>query len=158
MKAASPGLFTRLAPVLNVSDLAAERAFYESLGLPMIYEGDEYPDFIAFGTDAVHFGIQPAAQENDPPSVLTWQITVSSVDEAAERCRAAGRPAGLHARARLTCLRPSRQAWATTAALARNGVPAAGARAGLTSRRLAGRVWCHMSSNTKRKGAGSDRS
>jgi catechol 2,3-dioxygenase-like lactoylglutathione lyase family enzyme len=90
MTAPSPGLFTRLAPVLNVSDLAAERAFYESLGFPVIYEGAKYPDFIAFGTDAVHFGIQAADQENDPPSVLTWQITVSDIDEAAERCRAAG--------------------------------------------------------------------
>ena len=90
MAVPSPGLFTRLAPVLNVSDLAAERAFYESLGFPVIYEGDEYPDFIAFGTGSVHFGIQAAATENDPPSVLTWQITVSDVDEAAERCRAAG--------------------------------------------------------------------
>ena len=53
-------LFTRLAPVLNVSDLAAERAFYEKLGLPVIYEGDEYPDFIAFGTDTINFGIQQA--------------------------------------------------------------------------------------------------
>ena len=83
-------LFTRLAPVLNVSDLAAERAFYEKLGLPVIYEGEEYPDFIAFGTDTIHFGIQQAGRENDPPSVLTWQIAVSDVDAAAERCRAAG--------------------------------------------------------------------
>jgi catechol 2,3-dioxygenase-like lactoylglutathione lyase family enzyme len=83
-------LFTRLAPVLNVSDLRAERAFYEKLGLPVIYEGVEYPDFIAFGTDTVHFGIQQASAENDPPSVLTWQIAVSDVDAAAERCRAAG--------------------------------------------------------------------
>ena len=83
-------LFTRLAPVLNVSDLAAERAFYEKLGLPVIYEGEEYPDFIAFGTDSIHFGIQQAKRANDPPSVLTWQIAVSDVDAAAERCRAAG--------------------------------------------------------------------
>jgi catechol 2,3-dioxygenase-like lactoylglutathione lyase family enzyme len=83
-------LFTRLAPVLNVRDLAAERAFYESLGLPVIYEGPEYPDFIAFGTGAVHFGIQAVAADNDPPSVLTWQITVQDIDRAMERCRAAG--------------------------------------------------------------------
>lgn len=82
-------LFTRLAPVLNVSDLAAERAFYEKLGLPVIYEGEEYPDFIAFGTDTIHFGIQQASAENDPPSVLTWQIAVSDIDAAADRCRAA---------------------------------------------------------------------
>jgi catechol 2,3-dioxygenase-like lactoylglutathione lyase family enzyme len=83
-------LFTRLAPVLNVSDLAAERAFYEKLGLPVIYEGSEYPDFIAFGTDTIHFGIQQASADNDPPSVLTWQIGVSDVDAAAARCDAAG--------------------------------------------------------------------
>jgi catechol 2,3-dioxygenase-like lactoylglutathione lyase family enzyme len=83
-------LFIRLAPVLNVSDLAAERAFYEKLGLPVIYEGEEYPEFIAFGTDTIHFGIQQAGGENDPPSVLTWQIAVSDVDAAAERCRSAG--------------------------------------------------------------------
>ncbi|TCO19261.1 putative enzyme related to lactoylglutathione lyase [Kribbella steppae] len=87
---ATDQLFTRLAPVLNVSDLSAERAFYEKLGLPVIYEGEEYPDFIAFGTDTIHFGIQQATAENDPPSVLTWQIAVSDVDAAAERCQAVG--------------------------------------------------------------------
>ena len=64
-------LFTRLAPVLNVPDVPAERAFYERLGLPVIYEGPEYPDFIGFGTETVHFGIQKAPAANDPPSVLT---------------------------------------------------------------------------------------
>src|SRR5215831_8669926 len=82
-------LFTRLAPVLNVRDLAAERAFYEKLGLPVIYEGPEYPDFIGLGTGTVHFGIQKAPADNDPPSVLTWQIAVTDVDRAMERCRAA---------------------------------------------------------------------
>jgi catechol 2,3-dioxygenase-like lactoylglutathione lyase family enzyme len=83
-------LFTHLAPVLNVGDLAAERAFYESLGLPVTYEGDEYPDFIAFTTDSIHFGIQQAPASNDPPSVLTWQLAVSDVEAAAEVCRLAG--------------------------------------------------------------------
>ena len=54
--------------MLNVRDVTAEREFYERLGLPLIYEGEEYPDFIAFGTDKLHFGIQPALVENDPPS------------------------------------------------------------------------------------------
>jgi len=83
-------LFTRLAPVLNVSDLAAEREFYEKLGLPVIYEGEEYPDCIAFGTDTIPFGIHQATSDNDPPSVLTWQIAVSDIDAAADRCKAAG--------------------------------------------------------------------
>jgi catechol 2,3-dioxygenase-like lactoylglutathione lyase family enzyme len=83
-------LFTGLAPVLNVSDLAAERAFYEKLGLPVIYEGSEYPDFIGLGTETLHFGIQAADTSNDPPSVLTWQIGVTDIDTAVERCRSAG--------------------------------------------------------------------
>ena len=83
-------LFTRLAPVLNVTDLPAERAFYEKLGLPVIYQGAEYPDFIAFGTDTLHFGIQAASASNDPPAVLTWQIGVTDIDSAIERCQSAG--------------------------------------------------------------------
>jgi catechol 2,3-dioxygenase-like lactoylglutathione lyase family enzyme len=83
-------LFTHLAPVLNVRDLAAERAFYEALGLPVTYEGPEYPDFIAFTTDSVHFGIQQATGPNDPPSVLTWQIAVADIDTAVEICTRAG--------------------------------------------------------------------
>lgn len=90
MPAERSEIFTKLAPVLNVADLPAERTFYESLGLPVIYEGDEYPDFIAFGTDALEFGIQAAAGPNDPPSVLTWQLGVSDIDVAADLCRQAG--------------------------------------------------------------------
>jgi DNA-binding transcriptional regulator YbjK/catechol 2,3-dioxygenase-like lactoylglutathione lyase family enzyme len=85
-------LFTGLAPVLNVRDPAAERAFYIALGLPVTYEGPEYPGFYAFGEPPVNFGIQQAERPNDPASVLTWQITVSDVDLVAERCRSAGIP------------------------------------------------------------------
>lgn len=77
--------FTKLAPVLNVADLLSERRFYESLGLPVTYQGPEYPDFIAFGTDSIDFGIQQAAQDNDAPSVLTWQIGVADIDTAISR-------------------------------------------------------------------------
>ncbi len=90
MTVETAGIFTKLAPILNVSDLPAERVFYECLGLPVIYEGDEYPDFVAFGTDVLDFGIQAAPGPNDPPSVLTWQLGVSDVDVAADQCRRAG--------------------------------------------------------------------
>jgi catechol 2,3-dioxygenase-like lactoylglutathione lyase family enzyme len=83
-------LFTKLAPVLEVRDLQAERAFYELLGLPVTYEGDEYPDFIAFGTESLEFGIQATEARNDPPTVLTWQIGVTDIDAAAKRCSDAG--------------------------------------------------------------------
>jgi hypothetical protein len=78
--------FTKLAPVLNVRDLASERRFYESLGPAVIYEGSEYPDFIAFGTDLVDFGIQQTHTDTDPSSVLTWQIGVADIDVAIAVC------------------------------------------------------------------------
>ncbi|MGC8472859.1 MAG: VOC family protein, partial [Candidatus Dormibacteria bacterium] len=87
---ASP--FVRLATVFNVRDRQAERAFYERLGFPVTYEGDEYPDFIAFGVGDMDFGIQQSPAQNDPPSVLTWQIVVSDVDAMLALCRMAGRP------------------------------------------------------------------
>jgi hypothetical protein len=73
-----------------VRDLAAERAFCEKLGLPVIYEGPGYPDFIGFATETVHFGFQKGLADNDPPSVLTWQIGVTDIDTAMERCRSEG--------------------------------------------------------------------
>lgn len=82
--------FTKLAPVLDVADLAAERRFYESLGLPVTYEGPEYPDFVAFGTGSIDFGIQQAAGPNDPSTVLTWQIGIADVDAAVAVCEAQG--------------------------------------------------------------------
>ena len=38
----------------------------------------------------MHFGIQKAAADNDPPSVLTRQIGVTDIDAAIRRCRSAG--------------------------------------------------------------------
>jgi hypothetical protein len=45
--------------------------------LPVIYEGPEYLDFIAFGTGGVHVGIQKAEAANDPPGIFTWQIRIT---------------------------------------------------------------------------------
>ena len=57
--------------------------------LPVIYEGPEYLDFIAFGTGGVHFGIQKAEAANDPPGVFTWQIRITDIERAMERCQSA---------------------------------------------------------------------
>ncbi len=65
---------------------------YERLGLPVTYEGDEYPDFIAFGVGDMEFGIQQSPAPNDLPSVLTWQIVVSDVDAVLELRQTAGLP------------------------------------------------------------------
>jgi hypothetical protein len=42
-------------------------------GLPVIDEGPEYPDFIAFGTDRVHFGPCRATAANDPAPGWTYR-------------------------------------------------------------------------------------
>ena len=88
-------LITRLVPILYVRDLQAERAFYEALGLKVTYEGPEYPDFIALGNEAVEFGISRRDDGEPPERVLTWQLGVSDIDTAAERCRQAGLDAAL---------------------------------------------------------------
>lgn len=43
-----------------------------------------------FGTQTLHFGIQSAPADIDPPSVLSWQIGVTDIDSVIERCRWAG--------------------------------------------------------------------
>ncbi len=73
-----------------MSDLEAERAFYEKLGLSLIYEGSEYPNLIAFSAGTGEFGIQRSSAQNDPPSVLTWQLGVADIEEAIEVCNRAG--------------------------------------------------------------------
>lgn len=90
-------LFTRLVPILRVADLDAERRFYTALGLQVTYEGPEYPDFLAIGTDDIEFGIERGDdfRPEQAPSVVTWQLGVADVDAAADACRAAGLDAEL---------------------------------------------------------------
>lgn len=40
--------------------------------LPVIYDGPEYPDFIAFGIRSVHVGIQKAEAANEPAPGWTY--------------------------------------------------------------------------------------
>jgi catechol 2,3-dioxygenase-like lactoylglutathione lyase family enzyme len=86
------GFFTRLSPILRVTDLDAERRFYEALGLRITYEGREYPDFIAVGGDNVEFGLERATGLDtwSTDQYLTWQLVVADVDEAVRRCDRAG--------------------------------------------------------------------
>lgn len=85
-------LFTRLIPILYVSDIETERNFYLSLGFTLTYAGTEFPDFIAIGYNAIEFGL--SRRENFtadiPTRVLTWQFGVADIDLAKERLAAAG--------------------------------------------------------------------
>ncbi|MFN2484353.1 MAG: hypothetical protein ABR509_05375 [Candidatus Limnocylindria bacterium] len=89
---ADGGRFTRLVPILRVADLDLEVAFYEALGLRVTYRGSEYPDFIALGDDQIEFGIEHSElfDEDEARRVLTWQLGVRDVDEAAAICVSAG--------------------------------------------------------------------
>jgi catechol 2,3-dioxygenase-like lactoylglutathione lyase family enzyme len=82
------GLVTRLLPILHVPDAAAERDFYEKLGLHTTYEGPEYPGFIAVGNDLVEFGL--STRPGAVPGGLTWQLGVRDIDRAIAVCTAAG--------------------------------------------------------------------
>jgi hypothetical protein len=90
--ARSEALLTRLAPILYVADLGTERRFYEALGLQVTYEGPEYPNFIAIGNDMLEFGLERRERFRAGPAteVLSWQLVVSDVDEAARVCTQAG--------------------------------------------------------------------
>ncbi|HWG63578.1 MAG TPA: VOC family protein [Streptosporangiaceae bacterium] len=93
MKGSADKLFTRLVPILVVGDLEAERRFYEALGMRVTYEGPEYPNFIALGGGGVEFGLErrkAGGVDVDPDRVLTWQLGVSDIDAAAQRCHDAG--------------------------------------------------------------------
>ena len=87
---AMTALFSRIIPILFVSDLAAERDFYIRLGFQVTYEGPEYPDFIAVGNDAVEFGLSRRVDADPAASGLTWQLGVSDIDAAIAACRQAG--------------------------------------------------------------------
>jgi catechol 2,3-dioxygenase-like lactoylglutathione lyase family enzyme len=92
MGARSAALLTRLAPILYVVDLEAERRFYEALGLHVTYEGPEYPNYIAIGNEILEFGLELRSDFRAEPAAedLTWQLVVSDVDEAATVCTQAG--------------------------------------------------------------------
>jgi catechol 2,3-dioxygenase-like lactoylglutathione lyase family enzyme len=91
---AMTALFSRIIPILFVSDLAAERDFYIRLGFQVTYEGPEYPDFASLGHGSIEFGIErrEGFYRGGPDQVLTWQFGVSDLELARKRLMEAGIP------------------------------------------------------------------
>ncbi|MGH3277257.1 MAG: VOC family protein [Streptosporangiaceae bacterium] len=85
-------LFSRIIPILFVSDLQAERDFYVRLGFHVTYEGPEYPSFLALGHGQLEFGIEwrDGFSVGRPDQVLTWQLGVTDLEQAKERLQEAG--------------------------------------------------------------------
>jgi hypothetical protein len=80
-----------LHPIMYVPDQYAEREFYELFGFERVYEGDEFPGFLAIGHGSAVLGLQKAS--GDQPAYsdgLRWQFEVDSsaeMNEIIETCR-----------------------------------------------------------------------
>lgn len=84
----------QLHPIMYVADQYAERQFYELFGFERVYEGDEFPGFLAIRHGSAVFGLQRASA--DQPSYsegLRWQFELErpgQIDEVIAVCRAQG--------------------------------------------------------------------
>jgi hypothetical protein len=83
-----------LHPILYVTDPYAERDFFVRFGFETVYEGDEFPGFLALACGEACFGLSRNRQL--PPTGahdgVRWQLIVDDVDEIASVCTAADLP------------------------------------------------------------------
>jgi len=79
---------------MYVADQYAERAFYELFGFQRVYEGDEFPGFLAIRHGEAIMGLQRASPGQPTYSQgLRWQFeldTADQVDEVIATCRTHG--------------------------------------------------------------------
>lgn len=74
-----------LHPIMYVPDQYAERAFYELFGFEPVYEGDEFPGFLAIRNGSAVIGLQKASHDQPAYSTgLRWQFEVDSTDDLDE--------------------------------------------------------------------------
>jgi hypothetical protein len=82
----------QLHPIMYVADQYAERSFYELFGFRRVYEGDEFPGFLAIQHGEAIIGLQRASPELPSYSHgLRWQFELDGadqVDEIIATCRA----------------------------------------------------------------------
>jgi hypothetical protein len=86
----------QLHPIMYVADQYAERSFYELFGFERVYEGDEFPGFLAIRHGDAVIGLQQASPGHPPYTHgLRWQFvldTTQEVDEVIATCRRHGLP------------------------------------------------------------------
>jgi hypothetical protein len=84
----------QLHPIMYVEDQYAERSFYELFGFQRVYEGDEFPGFLAIGHGEAIIGLQRASPGQPAYSHgLRWQFELDradQVDEIIATCRTHG--------------------------------------------------------------------
>jgi hypothetical protein len=84
----------QLHPIMYVPDQYAERSFYELFGFERLYEGDEFPGFLALQHGDAIIGLQRASSEQPPYAQgLRWQFELDpadQIDEIIAICRTHG--------------------------------------------------------------------
>ncbi len=81
-------------PILYVADPHAERDFFALFGFETIYEGSQFPGFLAIRCGSATFGL--SRNKELPPSGghvgVRWQLIVDDVDDVASVCARGGLP------------------------------------------------------------------
>ena len=81
----------QLHPIMYVADQYAERSFYELFGFERVYEGDEFPGFLAIQHGEAIIGLQRASPGQPAYAHgLRWQFeldTPGQVEEIIAICR-----------------------------------------------------------------------
>jgi catechol 2,3-dioxygenase-like lactoylglutathione lyase family enzyme len=84
----------QLHPIMYVADQYAERSFYELFGFERVYEGEEFPGFLAIQHGEAVIGLQRASSGQPAYSHgLRWQFeldTADQLDEIIAICRTHG--------------------------------------------------------------------
>jgi hypothetical protein len=72
----------QLHPIMYVADQYAERAFYELFGFERLYEGPEFPGFLAIQYGEAIIGLQESFPDNPAYSEgLRWQFELDAPDQ-----------------------------------------------------------------------------
>ena len=81
-------------PILYVADPTTERDFFGLFGFATVYEGAEFPGFLAISLGPITIGL--SRNRELPPSggheAIRWQFIVDDVDEITAVCDRAGLP------------------------------------------------------------------
>jgi hypothetical protein len=80
----------QLHPIMYVPDQYAEREFYELFGFERVYEGDEFPGFLAIRHGSAIIGLQKASNDQAVyEEGLRWQFELEpseTIDEIVSVC------------------------------------------------------------------------
>lgn len=79
-------------PILYVDDQYAERDFFELFGFRTVYEGPEFPGFLAIESGTARFGLSARAERpvDEAFGGVRWQFLVDDVNTVVAVCDEVG--------------------------------------------------------------------